>query len=80
MGKNWVDVICMHDKNGAIQPLVLIWEDGNKYYIDKVLNVVFRASLKSGGVGLRYTCRIQNQQRYLFLENDRWFVEKCDVI
>ena len=64
MGKNWGNVICMHDKNGTIQPLILIWDDGNKYYIDKILNAVFRPLLKSGEVGLRYTCCIQSQQRY----------------
>ena len=35
------------------------------------------ASLKAGGAGVRYRCRIQHQERYLYLEEDqRWFVEQ----
>ena len=76
MGKMWIDVLCMHSKSGDIQPVAIIWDNGAKYYIDKVERVVFRASLKSGGVGIRYTCRIHDQMRYLFLEGDKWFIEK----
>ena len=76
MGKMFIDVLCMHSKTGDIQPVAVIWDNGAKYYIDKVERVVFRASLKSGGVGIRYTCRIQDQMRYLFLEGDKWFIEK----
>ena len=36
------------------------------------------ASLKAGGAGIRYTCRIDGKLTHLFLEGDRWFVEaKC---
>ena len=34
------------------------------------------ASLKAGGLGWRYTCRIHGQERCLYREDDgRWFVE-----
>ena len=29
-----------------------------------------------GGSGIRYTCRIGRNQTYLFLDDNRWFVEK----
>ena len=29
-----------------------------------------------GGAGIRYTVRIQNRETYLFLEENRWFVER----
>jgi len=40
-----------------------------------VLDVRRAASLKSGGVGERYTCRIKNKQIYLFDEEGTWFLE-----
>lgn len=45
------------------------------YEIDRVLDIRQAAALKVGGCGLRYTCRIRGQQTYLFLDEDRWFVE-----
>jgi hypothetical protein len=37
------------------------------------------ASLKAGGVGIRYTCLICGGQHYLFYEeNYKWFVEAVD--
>ncbi|WP_330601097.1 hypothetical protein [Caproicibacter fermentans] len=45
------------------------------YEIDRVLDVRPAASLKAGGAGIRYTCRIQGREKYLWREQDRWFVE-----
>lgn len=43
--------------------------------VDKVLEVKKAASLKVGGQGMRYTCKVCGKQTYLFLEDGRWFVE-----
>ena len=77
-GKMYVDVIVHHQADGKIKPLVIIWKNGVKYAIDKITQVALAASLKAGGAGVRYTCIIQGARRYLFLEDDRWFIEKGD--
>jgi hypothetical protein len=49
---------------------------GRKLYeIDRILDVRPAASLKAGGAGIRYTCRIQGHETYIWLEDNRWFVE-----
>ena len=73
--KVYVDVVCRYDIYGNIKPLSLTWEDGTVFEIDHVLDCRPAASLKAGGVGLRFTCRILNKQSYLFKEDDRWFLE-----
>lgn len=73
--KVYVDVLVKQDKEGCITPLELTWEDGQRYTIDRVTAVCHAASLKAGGCGIRYTCRIQNKETYLFQEEDKWFVE-----
>lgn len=73
--KVFVEVYAVFDTLGYIHPVELRWEDGRTFEIDRVLEVCPAASLKAGGVGLRYTCRILGKQTYLFLEKDRWFVE-----
>ena len=74
--KAYVDVIIRVDREGRKTPLYFFWEDGRRYRVDKVLEVLPRASQKAGGRGMRYTCIIQGQQRFLFNEDGRWFIEK----
>ena len=40
----------------------LTWEDGRKYNIDRILKIERCASRKAGGVGMMYTCMIQNRK------------------
>ena len=58
--KVYVDVVARFDITGNIKPLRLTWEDGTVYEIDKVISSCKAASLKVGGVGTRFTCRILN--------------------
>ena len=77
MKKVIVETIAKFDIEGKITPIMIVWEDGNKYEIDKVTDTCRRASLKSGGIGIRYTCYIRNKRIYLFKEDDTWFLEKA---
>lgn len=77
MKKVYVDVVTLYAKEGDIIPLKILWSDGTRYDIDKVLDVCKAASLKVGGVGFRYKCRIQGKEKFLFFETNenKWFVE-----
>ena len=75
MRKKYVKVISETDTDGNILPITIIWDEYAKYNIDKVLDIRPCASLKSGGIGLRYTVRILGQTTYLYLEETKWFVE-----
>ena len=74
--KKYVEVTARFDTEGRIIPLKILWEDGSSFFVDKVLDVRPAASLKAGGAGIRYTCRINRLEKYLFLEENRWFVEE----
>lgn len=76
--KTYVEVTARFTPEGEIFPLKLLWSDGSVFFIDKVLDIRPAASLKAGGAGIRYTCRINRVDTFLFLEENRWFVEeKC---
>lgn len=73
--KVYVSVTVLFDMDGNMTPLAIQWEDGRTFEIDRVLDSRRAASTKAGGVGLRFLCRIQNRETYLFYEEPRWFVE-----
>ena len=74
--KVYVCVELIVDEEGGILPTSIIWEDGHKFSIDRVIDVRPAASQKAGGIGTRYTCMIMGQKRYLYWEDPKWFVEK----
>lgn len=47
------------------------FDEEHKYAVERVLDVCRAAFQTVGGVGVRYTVRIQGQERYLWLERDR---------
>ena len=73
--KVYVEVTAKFDTEGNITPLSVTWEDGMVYEIDRILDRRRATSLKAGGIGMRYTCRISGRQSYLYYEDPRWFVE-----
>ncbi len=75
MRKVYVDVMSSFTKEGALLPLYFVWEDGTKYDIDKVFDFRKAASQNVGGQGIRYRCRVRNKEVYLFMEDNKWFME-----
>lgn len=73
--KVYVDVTAKFVTTGDIIPHFIQWEDGRKFEIDRVLDIRPAASLKAGGVGIRYKFRIRGQEANLYLEENKWFVE-----
>ena len=73
--KVYVPVTAYFREDGAMFPREIYWED-RVYQIDRLIDCRRCASLKVGGVGLRYTCMIKNKERYLYFEGEgRWFLE-----
>ncbi|WP_020072455.1 hypothetical protein [Faecalispora sporosphaeroides] len=73
--KHYVDMIVRYTQDGQIIPLAVRWSAEQLFEIDKVLDVRQAASLKAGGTGIRYLCRIQGKERFIWLEEDKWFVD-----
>ena len=71
----YVSILAQIHRDGTIQPLGILMEDGRKYDIDEIKDKCRAASLKAGGCGIRYTIRIGARDTYLFDEDGRWFVE-----
>ena len=74
--KVYVKVQAEFSADGKLLPMCIIWENGQRYEIDRVKDCRRAASLRAGGAGIRYTVMICGGEHYLFYEeNYKWFVE-----
>ena len=73
--KSYVSVRADHLLNGRIRPLMFRAKDGPVVRIDRILDEREAPSLKAGGQGMRYTCRVGEKQLYLFHDDVYWFIE-----
>lgn len=77
--KQYVSVRADHLPDGRINPRIFKYTNscGDEIvcHIDAVLDVREAPSLKAGGQGMRYTCRVGEQQHYLFHDDLYWFIE-----
>lgn len=78
--KVYIKVAAVHYPDGRLEPVAFWWETGRKYMIDRVTDVCRSASLKAGGIGIRYTCLVARHEIFLFFEEDRWFMERYKSI
>ena len=53
-----LDIIVEHKKDGRAVPKTILWDDGRRFAIDKVLDVRQAAALRCGGIGTIYICKI----------------------
>ena len=73
--KVYVNVMCKYTAEGDVIPLRIKWPDGRVFEIEKILDIRKAASHIVGGQGYRFTCRIHGKEKYLFLEESKWFME-----
>ena len=73
--KVYVAVSADHESDGTCKPKVIRLANGERYEIDKILQVS-RSASEVGGRGIRYRIRIGQAETFLFdEENGFWFVE-----
>ncbi|MCD8118614.1 MAG: hypothetical protein LUE29_03880 [Lachnospiraceae bacterium] len=56
--KVYVDVVAEFTTDGQLKPKSIRWEDDRVYEIDRVKDMRRAASLKAGGIGMRYGERL----------------------
>lgn len=85
--KIYVEVLATFKREGLLLPREIVWEDGRRFPVDKVLDLRPAAAQKAGGQGDRYTILVGGRLSFLFFEHSaalegtrvgRWFVEKRD--
>ena len=73
--KTYVEVVVDFDTEGRMTPLSIVWADGRRFEIDRVIERRRAASLKVGGQGMRYLVEVCGRTTFLYHEDPAWFVE-----
>jgi len=73
--KIYVRVTAVFHEDGRLLPVSFVTGEGRRIRVDRVLDIRPAASLKAGGMGIRYRCVACGRMIHLFYEEDRWFVE-----
>lgn len=71
----YIEILALMTIDGVPKPKQIVWDTGQIFDIDKILDIRKKASTKGGGAGIRYTIRIKGKEKYLFLNEYRWFIE-----
>lgn len=71
--KKYVPVLVHFDEGGKMRPVMIEFGEGQRFEVERVLDVR-RAAAAVGGVGDRYTIRVNGRDSYLWFEKGRWFV------
>ena len=78
--KYLVPVLERHDTDGQIKPVMIYCDNGKTLQIDKIIDIRPAASLKSGGLDMRYICRVKGWVYCFYDEGGVWFVEKVRLL
>ena len=75
--KRYVRVRADHELDGTILPRVIhdVDGDGLTHRIDRIVDMREAPSLKAGGQGVRYICRVEEGTITLFHDDLYWFIE-----
>ena len=73
--KVYIGVLAYHAPDGTTKPLKIVWEDGRKFPIERVLDVRRAASRKIGGQGMRYLVKVAGHEVEIYEDelDHRWF-------
>ena len=77
--KVYVGIMTFTDADGISKPVELVWPNGAKYSISKVIDKRTAPPAHVGSsMTVRYTVQIQGRERFIYYEkfSNKWFVEK----
>lgn len=63
---------------GKVVPLMFKGPDGETHRIDRILDVRTSPSYQGGGIGVRYTIRVEDQRLFLFNDRNFWWLDTVD--
>lgn len=73
MQKHYVSVESTVDSDGILQPTKILWDDGRRWEIRKILHTCMPSHHEFEGI--RYTIKIGRVEKYLYRDGQRWYVD-----
>ena len=73
--RHYVQVLALCRTDGCVTPLTIIWDDGRHFDVDVVEDARRARCDRTHGFAVRYAVLIKGHRRYLFHDDQGWFVE-----
>ena len=73
MQKYYVTVEYTEDADGIVIPTAILWNDGRRWEIRKVLHTCIASHHEFEGI--RYTIKIGRAEKYLYRDGQLWYVD-----
>ena len=73
MKKTYVKVECQCSEDGAVIPKTIIWHDGRRWTVDRVIHSC--ASYNGEFEGIRYTVKIGSAEKNIYRLGSMWYVD-----
>ncbi|MDO4501678.1 MAG: hypothetical protein Q4D06_00700 [Coriobacteriia bacterium] len=77
--RHYVEVLALCRTDGHIMPVTIIWDDGRRFDVDVVEDARRARCDHTHGFAIRYAVLIKGRRRYLFHDEQGWFVELLDT-
>lgn len=73
--KRYVEVVVRYCLDGRCDPLTIVWDDGQRFQIDRIERSGRGRCLNTPGYAIRYDVRIGRRMKHLYHDEAGWFVE-----
>lgn len=77
--RHYVEVIALCRTDGHVMPITIIWDDGRRFDVDVVEDARRARCDHTHGFAIRYAVLIKGRRRYLYHDDQGWFVEVLDA-
>lgn len=77
--RQYVEVLALHRLDGSMKPMRIHWLDGRNFDCELIKPSTRDVCTYTGGRALKFVVRIKGNERVLYYDEARWFVEVFDV-
>lgn len=70
-----VAVIAKFPIDGIVKPVAVVWEDGRRFDVEKIVDFTQLPKMDASGFRYIYKCIIAGTDRCIYYNDDKWYLE-----
>ena len=73
--KKFIKVQAIFDCDGNLMPELIIWDNKQRFSIERVTDIRYTDNPGAEEPELRFTCVILGREKYVYYSKSRWYVD-----